>query len=164
MRYSLRMALSFHVHVDRQLMEVRSGHETIWAVPVSTSRFGLGETYDSYKTPRGRHHVEEKIGDGEPRGRVFKARQPQEEIWAPGNAVDCEGLEKDLDLILTRILWLAGDELENQNTHSRYVYFHGTNREDQIGQPASHGCIRLRNEDILRLFDFAEPGTQVWIA
>jgi hypothetical protein len=156
------MSPSFHVDVARQTVEVRSGESLIWQAPVSTALLGLGEAPGSYQTPRGKHHVEEKIGAGEPLGRIFKSRLPQEEIWAPGNEVDLANRENDL--ILTRILWLAGDEPENQSTHSRYIYFHGTNREDRIGQVDSHGCIRLRNEDMLRLFDLAETGTTVWIA
>lgn len=156
------MSPSFHVDVARQTVVVRSGDFVIWEAPVSTALAGLGETPGSYCTPRGKHHVEEKIGAGEPLGRVFKSRLPLEEIWMPGNEVDLASREKDL--ILTRILWLAGDEPENQSTHSRYIYFHGTNHEGRIGRPESHGCIRLRNQDMLRLFDLAEPGAAVWIA
>jgi len=159
--YASTMILSFHVDAARQVVEVRSGDSLVWQAPISTSEYGLGETPNSFKTPRGRHHVEEKIGQGEPQGRIFKSRVPQEAVWSPGNEVDLQSREEDL--ILTRILWLAGDEAENETTHSRYVYFHGTNREDLIGTPASHGCIRLKNADMITLFDFAREGTPVWI-
>lgn len=155
------MTPAFYVDVARQVVEVRSGEEIVWQAPVSTSSRGLGETPNSYQTPRGQHHVEEKIGEGEPLGRVFKSRLPQAEIWAPGNPVDLATSSEDL--VLTRILWLAGDEAENQSTHSRYIYFHGTNHEDRMGRPDSHGCIRLRNADMIQLFDFAVTGTPVWI-
>jgi lipoprotein-anchoring transpeptidase ErfK/SrfK len=66
-------------------------------------------------------------------------------------------------MILSRILWLEGTEPSNLNTKERYIYFHGTNQEDEIGRPASHGCIRLRNQAMIQLFDFVEVGTPVWI-
>lgn len=155
------MKPSIHVDVARQVVEVREGGRLVWTAPVSTSQFGLGEVPDSYKTPRGRHRVAEKFGEGEPLGRVFKGRRPQEQLWSSD---PCGGAEEaGQDLILTRILWLAGEEEENRSTQGRYVYFHGTNQEHLIGRPASHGCIRLKNEDMVKLFELAEIGTPVWI-
>lgn len=117
--------------------------------PVSTSARGLGTAEGSYQTPEGWHRVAERIGDGEPSGRVFRSREPQE-IW--------EGEDVDQDLVLTRILWLEGLEVghnrgSGQDSHDRYIYIHGTNRESEIGQAASKGCVRMRNADVLVLFE-----------
>ena len=98
--------------------------------------------------------VSEKIGEGAPLWSVFKSRQPTGEIAAPGG---------EQDGVLTRILWLAGLDSDNTNTRDRYIYFHGTNREDLIGTPASHGCVRLRNADIAELFELVPEGARVVI-
>lgn len=110
---------------------------------------------DSGCTPTGRFRISEKIGSGEVPGTIFVARRPVG-IWQPGTT-------NDDDLILTRILRLDGLDPENANTMDRYIYFHGTNQEDRIGQPASHGCIRLRNDDILELFELVEVDDEVII-
>jgi len=123
---------------------------------VSTSKFGLGETEGSYQTPRGHHIITEKIGADAAIGTVFKGRTPTGETWTPDWTTE-------EDLILTRILWLSGKEASNTNTHERYIYFHGTNQEHLIGSPASMGCIRLANADMISLFDQVEVGTSVEI-
>lgn len=97
----------------------------------------------------------EKIGAGAPLWAEFKSRQPTGRISEPGG---------ETDGVLTRILWLQGLDPENANTRDRYIYFHGTNREDLIGTPASHGCVRLRNGDMAELFDLVAEGTTVVIA
>jgi L,D-transpeptidase YbiS len=148
------------IHVDvtaQRVSAVRDG-KTIWEAPVSTSRHGCGEEPDSYRTPRGKHRVAEKIGDGEPIGAVFKSRRPTGEVWSPQSEKSNE------DMILTRILWLAGEEPHNATSQSRYIYFHGTNQEELLGQPASHGCIRLSNRDMLKLYEYAQVGTRVMIS
>jgi hypothetical protein len=144
------------VIVSNQTVECLKDGVLVWSTSVSTAANGLGEEPNSYKTPRGRHHVTDKIGEGEPWGTVFKGRVPTGKIWKKGEII------KE-DLITTRILRLAGDEPHNQTTFSRYVYFHGTNHEDEIGRPLSHGCIRLTNDDMLKLFELAEVGTPVEI-
>ncbi len=122
--------------------------------PISTSRFGVGFQEGSYRTPVGRFRIAEKIGDSEPAGMVFKARKPTGEF----------GLESDpRDLVLTRILWLEGLDTANDNTQERYIYIHGTNHEASIGEPASMGCVRMRNRDMLELFERVERGVEVWI-
>lgn len=147
-----------HVIVSpaNQLCSIYDEDECIATFPVSTSRFGLGEKEGSHRTPRGRHHVIEKIGDRQPLGTRFVGRQPTGEIIHPGE-------HPETDMILTRILWLAGEEDHNKNSQDRFIYFHGTNREDSIGTPASIGCIRLKNEDMLSLYDLVEVGTPVTI-
>lgn len=122
--------------------------------PVSTSRFGLGSEEGSFRTPTGRFEIAEKIGAGEPPWMVFKGRVATGELAAPG------GTE---DLVLTRILWLEGCDPGNRNTRERYIYFHGTNQEELLGTPASHGCIRLANDAILDLFERVSVGTPVEI-
>jgi hypothetical protein len=123
--------------------------------PVSTSRFGLGFEEGSFKTPTGRFVVAEKFGEGSPLWSEFKSRQPTGRIAAPGG---------EADGVLTRILWLDGLDEENANTRGRYIYFHGTNREDLIGTPASHGCVRLKNTDMVEVFDLVPEGAMVVIA
>lgn len=123
--------------------------------PISTSAFGIGFEEGSLRTPVGGFVIREKIGDGAPLGTIFKAREPVG-IWREGDPT--EG-----DLVLTRILRLQGIEFRNANTWDRYIYIHGTNGENRIGRPASHGCVRLRNRDMIELFDLVGVGSLVWI-
>lgn len=132
--------------------------------PVSTGAAGVGSKAGSMKTPRGWHRVCAWIGEGEPQGRVFRSREPAERVRAFEN--EAEGT----DLILTRILWLDGLEKgvnrgRGIDSKSRYIYIHGTNQEHLIGQPASHGCIRMRNADIEVLFDqlTSRPDPVLWV-
>lgn len=141
------------VRVASQMVEYVVGENIVWSAPVSTAARGLGEEPGSQCTPRGLHCVAKKIGEGQPEKTIFKSRKPIEKTW--------NGEPSEEDLILTRILWLAGKEPHNQSSFERHIYFHGTNVEDKIGQPVSHGCIRLLNSDILTLFDLATVGTLV---
>ena len=143
------------VDVATQTASLVQNGETLKIWPVSTSRFGLGFEPGSFKTPTGRFAVTEKIGAGAPLWAEFKSRQPTGRLAEPGG---------ESDGVLTRILWLEGLDPENANTRERYIYFHGTNREDLVGTPASHGCVRLRNEDMVELFDLVPEGTPVVIA
>jgi len=142
------------VDLERQVVDLRHRGEWIKSWPVSTSRFGQGFEPGSFKTPTGRFAVQEKIGEGSPLWAEFKSRRATGSLASPGGERDC---------VLTRILWLSGLDEENANTRERYIYFHGTNREDLIGTPASHGCIRLRNADIAELFDLVPEGARVLI-
>lgn len=142
------------VDIFRQMLDLRHHGELIASWPISTSMFGVGFEPGSFKTPTGRFMVAEKIGAGAPLWAEFKSRQPTGVVAAPGG---------EQDGILTRILWLSGLDEENANTRDRYIYFHGTNREDLIGTPASHGCIRLRNADMAELFDLVPEGVRVVI-
>jgi len=123
--------------------------------PCSTSRFGLGFTEGSLRTPLGRFVVKEKHGHGAAWGTIFKARQPVG-CWKPGD-------DTKEDLVLTRILRLDGLEARNANTFDRFVYIHGTNDERRIGQRGSHGCVRLTNDAVIELYDSVPEGTEVWI-
>lgn len=126
----------------------------------STSRFGNGMREDSLKTPLGLHRIKEKYGAGAPPGRIFRDREDTGEDWDHGRNGD--------NLILTRILRLEGlEEGINKgpgvDSYERYIYIHGTGREDQVGTPLSHGCVCMRNHDIIRLFDTVREGTLVYI-
>ena len=142
------------ISVKRQELILREGRKKVASYPISTSRFGLGTEMGSFKTPLGRFRIAERIGDGLPPGTVFKSRRPVNPT--------AKMLRED-DLVMTRILWLEGLEPENANTHDRYIYIHGTNHEDEVGTAASEGCVRMRQADLLELFDRAPLGTPVVI-
>lgn len=130
--------------------------------PVSTAANGAGEQMGSYKTPRGKHIISDKIGAGAPLYAVFSARLATGEIWHP----QLSAAHPQRDWILTRILWLDGCESGKNkggdvDTHARYIYLHGTSEEHHIGTPASHGCVRMRNADIVELFERVDVGTHV---
>ncbi len=143
------------VSIDDQTLKVIDGEQCIHRFDISTATKGMGFTVNSYRTPIGRFRVAEKIGEGEASGTIFKQRTAAG-LWLPGAAV--EG-----DLVLSRILRLEGLDPENANTLERFIYIHGTNHEDKLGQPASQGCIRLRNDEVIELFDMVSVGTEVEI-
>ena len=131
---------------------------------ISSSKRGAGEVNGSLCTPRGRHIVRAKIGAGQPLGAVFVRRRPTGEVWTPELHAQYPGR----DWILTRILWLSGCEpgrnrLGEVDTMRRYIYIHGSPDIAQMGKPGSIGCIRMRNADIVELFDRVEPYTAVEI-
>lgn len=131
---------------------------------VSSAANGPGEIQGSGCTPRGRHVVRAKIGAGLPGGAVLRARRWTRELWSP----ELHARHPGRDWILSRILWLSGLEpgrnrLGCVDTFRRYIYLHGTPDVAALGRPASHGCIRLRNEDVIELFDLVPPGTEVEI-
>jgi lipoprotein-anchoring transpeptidase ErfK/SrfK len=130
--------------------------DTLVAIyPVSTSKYGIGDSPRSYRTPLGELEVAQKIGDGMPAGTVFKDRRRTGEIVgvnAPGR-----------DPIVTRIIWLRGLELQNANAFSRDIYIHGTPEERNIGLPVSYGCVRMRSEDVIKLYDTLGRGARVSI-
>jgi L,D-transpeptidase YbiS len=137
-----------------QSLSLFRDNELVFTAPVSTSRFGLGFENGSRKTPTGNFNIHQKIGGEMPVGTVFKGRKP---VTTP---VDWS---VEPDLITSRILWLHGLDEENSQTRGRYIYIHGTNQEQLIGQAASSGCIRMRNADVVRLFDQVEVGADVEI-
>ncbi len=139
---------------DQRLDLLGDSGGVLASYPVSTSRFGLGSEEGSRKTPLGRFKVGEKIGSGLPLDTVFRGRIP----LAPEDP-----RPSTEDMIMARILWLDGLEDHNANTRQRYIYIHGTNHEDKIGRPASHGCIRMRNTDLIALFDQVPLGAEVVI-
>jgi L,D-transpeptidase YbiS len=139
--------------------------ETVRSYLVSTATRGVGERKGSYCTPRGRHLIRAKIGAKQPANTVFIGRRPSGEVYSPELA---ERFPKR-DWILTRILWLSGCEpgrnrLGDVDTMRRYVYIHGSPDSAQMGQPGSIGCIRMRNADIVELFELVPPYTPVNIS
>ena len=149
------------VSTHDQRMTVVAGGEIAAEYSVSTSRFGTGNRQGSNQTPQGVHRIARKIGEGVPPGRIFRSRVDTGLTWAPG--MDQE------NLILSRIMWLEGlEDGVNRgpgiDSHDRYIYIHGTNREDAVGvQPVSHGCVCMRNSDVIDLFDRVKEGTLVII-
>jgi L,D-transpeptidase YbiS len=154
------------VSVARQRMRlVDDAGAVLRDYPVSTAKAGVGEVSGSYRTPRGRHVVRAKIGAGQPENTVFVRRRPTGELWTPELAAAHPGR----DWILTRILWLSGCEpgfnrLGHCDTMRRYVYIHGSPETAEMGVPGSHGCIRMRNADIVELFDLLPCYSEVEIS
>lgn len=144
------------ISIDDQTLALIEDDEVAARYAISSGAKGVGFVEGSYRTPTGRFRIAEKIGAGEASGTIFQARVPVG-LWNPG-----KGCEKDY--ILSRILWLEGTDEENANTLERYIYIHGTADEATLGRPASHGCIRLSNEDVIDLFNRVAVGDEVEIA
>ncbi len=156
--------LRIEVFLGRQILQLWRGGLLLDSWPVSTALNGPGELRDTGCTPRGLHHVRLRIGEGCPRYTVFEGRRPTGEIWTPELGRQYPGR----DWILTRILWLTGDEPGfnrggDCDTLRRYIYIHGTAEEGVIGKPVSHGCIRMKNKDIEDLFNLVYNGTPVHV-
>ena len=152
------------VDLARQTLILRQGDGVLRRYAVSTARNGPGERMGSECTPRGRHRIRIKIGAGLPENTVFRRRRPTGEIYSPELALRHPGR----DWILTRILWLTGCEPRRnrggeRDTLRRYIYIHGSPDDTPMGVPGSHGCIRMRNRDLLELFAQVEPGSPVEI-
>ncbi|OFW11365.1 MAG: peptidase [Acidobacteria bacterium RIFCSPLOWO2_02_FULL_59_13] len=157
--------MKIEIDASAQKLAVWDGDRVIKAYPVSTARKGLGEKNGSFCTPRGRHIVRAKIGAGQPLNAVFVRRRPTGEVWTPELHEEYPGR----DWILTRILWLSGREpgknrLGDVDTMRRYIYIHGSPETAEMGRPGSIGCIRMRNQDIVELFDLVPPYTEVEIS
>ncbi len=149
------------ISVAEQVFRVVQNGDTLWETPCSTAARGTGSKMNSLKTPLGWHSISDKIGEGAPYGQVFREKRPTSEIWHPGDAV------KE-DLVLTRLLVLSGEEPGvnkggDVDSFRRCIYIHGTNDEPKIGTPASHGCIRLTNNDVVTAYDLIPVGTLVLI-
>jgi L,D-transpeptidase YbiS len=153
------------VRIPEQVLELNDDTgAVIKRYSVSTARNGLGEKSGSNCTPRGRHIIRAKIGGGMPANTVFRARRPTGEIYSEQLAAENPGR----DWILTRIMWMSGCEpgvnrLGDVDTMRRYIYIHGCPDKCEMGAPASIGCVRMRNADIIELFDLAPIGTPVEI-
>ena len=145
---------NIHISIRDQRLTLKEGETLVRTYPVSTSRFGIGTEEDSMKTPIGRFRVAEKIGDGLPSDTVFQSRVPlkADDLLPPTE-----------DLVMSRILWLDGLDEHNANTRDRFIYIHGTKHEEKIGVPDSCGCVRMRNADVIELFDLVDEGTPVVI-
>lgn len=147
--------MKIHISVaDQTLRLVDEVGTLLCAYPISTALAGVGEVFGSFQTPRGQHIIRAKIGAGLPENTVFVRRRPTGEVWTPELGQQHPGR----DWILTRILWLSGclpgfNRLGCVDTMRRYIYIHGSPDLAEMGVPGSHGCIRMRNADIVDLFE-----------
>jgi lipoprotein-anchoring transpeptidase ErfK/SrfK len=154
------------ISIPTQSLELYGDNqEVLRTYPVSTAVRGAGEASGSFMTPRGRHVIRAKIGGAAPENTVFVGRRPTGEIWTPELAV----IYPNRDWILTRILWLSGREagfnrLGQVDTMRRYIYLHGSPDTAEMGKPGSIGCVRMRNRDIMELFDLVPAYTEVEIS
>ena len=146
---------TLEVSIANQTLRVLENGVEQNCYPISSAKNGLGAELGSLKTPTGNFIISEKHGHDAAIYTIFKGRLPVGQ-WSP--AEHC-----DDDLVTTRILWLDGQDMDNANTKARYIYIHGTNHEDQIGTPHSCGCIRMRNQDVIELFDAVTENTPVRI-
>ena len=152
------------IDLAAQRLRLIEAEEARLEYPVSTGAAGAGERDGSGCTPRGWHRIRMRIGAGCPLNSVFVGRRPTGEIYGPELAASAP----ERDWILTRILWLTGTEPGRNrggavDTLRRYIYIHGTPDSEPMGVPASHGCIRMRNTDLIELFEQLEAGLPVLI-
>ena len=152
------------VDISEQRLYLYSNNDLIQSYPVSTSKYGEGQTENSFKTPLGLHEIKEKIGHKAPINTIFTARVNT------NKRADVQIKQNDTedDFVTSRILWLDGleDGINRGlgvDSYNRYIYIHGTHEEGLIGQKASHGCIRMFNNDVIELFDIVSEGTKVQI-
>ena len=155
---------SIRIDIARQQLELIDDETVVASYPVSTALNGVGEREGSECTPRGSHVISEKFGENAPLNAVFVARKATGEIWSPALAA----ARPDRDWILTRLLWLDGCEPGRNrggdvDSKRRFIYIHGTPDTEPMGLPRSHGCIRMRNTDVVELFDRVREGTLVEI-
>jgi len=155
-----------HITVDisAQSLTLYKNNKTIKSYLISSSFNGVGEEKDSFKTPRGKHIIRAKIGQGSAINTVFDSRRPTGEVYSS----EFRKKHPNRDWILTRILWLSGIEvgknrLGNQDTMQRYVYIHGSPDTATMGKPGSRGCIRMHNKDLIELFDLIPVYTPIEI-
>ena len=156
--------MKIEIDVSKQELSLLDGAKVLKKYSVSTAKKGVGEKNGSLCTPRGRHIVRAKIGAGQPPDTVFVRRRPTGEVWSPELGAKYPGR----DWMLTRILWLSGCEpgknrLREVDTMRRYIYIHGSPDSVALGKPGSIGCIRMRNQDVVELFELAPAGTPVTI-
>lgn len=157
--------MELHVSIGRQEMTLFDDAEVLRKYSISTATNGPGELYGSFRTPRGSHRIRAKIGAGLPENTVFVRRRPTGEIYSPELAAQFP----ERDWILTRILWLSGCEpglnrLGCVDSQRRKIYIHGCPDDQPMGVPGSAGCVRMRNADIVELFDLVPPYTAVEIS
>jgi L,D-transpeptidase YbiS len=152
------------ISLQQQILTLWQGEQCLVEYPVSTALNGPGELKNSGQTPRGRHIIRALIGGDAPLNAVFVGRRQTGEVYSSALAESFPAR----DWILTRILWLSGCEigknrLADVDTMQRYIYIHGTPDSEPMGVPMSHGCVRMRNNDIIDLFNRVVPGTSVLI-
>lgn len=154
--------LRIDIIIREQTLYLFKGDSVVAQYPVSTSKYGIGSKAGSNKTPLGAHRVSQKFGKNAPINTIFKSRANTGKTAS----INYSATEQNADIITSRILWLEGLEEgvnkgRNVDSLKRYIYIHGTADEGLIGTPASHGCIRMRNADVIELFDAVPQGTPV---
>lgn len=159
-----RPLITLDIDLKTQVLTVMRSGSPWLAYSVSSALNGADERNGSNGTPRGRHRVRARIGAGHPLGGVFVGRRPTGEIWSR----DLAARYPQRDWILTRILWLCGEEPGRNrggevDSMRRFIYIHGTPETEPMGVPLSHGCVRMRNQDVAQLFDWVAIGTPVII-
>ncbi|WP_280539613.1 L,D-transpeptidase [Chromohalobacter sp. 11-W] len=152
------------IDLGAQSLTIREGDVCRETFSISSGENGIGQHEGSGQTPVGWHYVRAAIGNGLPAGSVFRGRRPSGEVFSP----ELARVHPERDWILTRILWLCGLERGvnrggDVDSQRRYIYLHGTPADQPMGTPASHGCIRLRDETLLAVFEAAPAGTPVWL-
>lgn len=164
MGFDINRSRYIKISVAKQLLQVIEAGEVIKSFVISTAKNGCSEKNGSGGTPRGWHYIRVKIGEATDNNAVFVGRRETGEIYSSVLADS----HPDRDWVLGRILWLSGLEkgknrLGDVDTIRRYVYIHGTPEIEQLGTPASHGCIRMSCTDVVELFAMVDAGTRVHI-
>ena len=153
-----------YVDIDKQSMIHLNKGKIQNVYPISSSSYGTGSKENSFKTPLGKHEIYKKIGYNLPENAILKGR-----VWNGAIAdIIKEPIDTDFDHVTSRILWLDGLEIGKNkgkgiDSRNRFIYIHGTAEEGLIGKPASDGCIRMYNSDVIKLFDLVDEKAQVWI-
>ena len=152
------------IDISEQRLYLIKNSSIIESFPISTSKFGEGSTENSFKTPLGNHKIKDKIGDNADLNTIFVSRINTKRKAS----IIREDIDSDDDHVTSRILWLDGQEEglnkgKGVDSYNRYIYIHGTHEEGLIGQKASHGCIRMFNNDVIYLYDIVKEGTNVYI-
>ncbi|MFC3151258.1 L,D-transpeptidase family protein [Litoribrevibacter euphylliae] len=153
-----------HISIKDQRLDLIEEGQVLRSYSISTAKNGAGENNGSGQTPRGKHIIRAKIGDGQPINAVFVGRRATGEVYTS----DLAEAFPERDWILSRILWLSGCEpgknrLGSKDSMRRYIYIHGTPDSEPMGVALSHGCVRMRNKDVIDLFDLVPVGIPVEI-
>jgi len=159
---SMNQDKHIEINISKQTLRLFEGNDVVKQYTISTAKNGPGEQMDSECTPRGKHLIREKIGVGCEANTVFVGREASGELFHP----ELREQFPDRDWILTRILWLSGCEAGknkggNVDSYDRYIYIHGGPDDLAMGVPGSRGCVRMRNTDVIELFDLVETETGV---
>ena len=147
------------ISIKDQKLYLISDDSTAKEYDISTSKYGVGNESNSNKTPLGKHKIKNMYGKDAALGTIFKGRANTGKIAT----INTDSVFRETDLVTTRIMWLDGKEESNKNSYLRYIYIHGTPEEGLIGTPSSHGCIRMKNSDVIELFEKVKIGTVVEI-
>ena len=153
-----------YISLKHQQLFLIKNDSTIKKYPISTSKKGIGNQQNSFQTPHGLHTIKRKIGGDVPYGGILESREFKGEIAT----IITKKEKAPKDYVTSRIMWLQGEDLginkgRKVDSYNRYIYIHGTPEEGYIGEPASHGCIRMKNKDVMELYNLVEEGTPIFI-